>query len=38
MLRVAPHECELRAVIGEGVDLTMIEFDRADGLLRRIDC
>ena len=36
MLRIAPEKRKLRAVIGEGVDLTMIEFDRTDGLLRRI--
>src|SRR5208337_4167170 len=37
MLRIAPQERELRAVIGEGVDLAVIELDRADGLRRRID-
>ena len=32
MLRVAAQKCELRSVIGEGVDLAVIELDRADRL------
>ena len=38
MLRIAAQKCELRAVIGEGIDLAMIELDRTDGLRRRINC
>src|SRR5208337_1707202 len=38
MLRIAPQERELRAMIRVGVDLAVIELDRADGLLGRIDC
>ena len=38
VLRIAAQKCELRAVIGEGVDLAVIQLDRADGLRRRIDC
>ena len=37
VLRIATQERELRAVIGVGVDLAMIELDRADGLRGRID-
>ena len=37
VLRIATHERELRAVIGVGVDLPMIELDRADGLRGWID-
>ena len=37
MLRIAAQKRELRAMIGEGVDLAVIELDRADGLRRRID-
>ena len=37
MLRIAAQKCELRAVIGEGVDLAVIELDRADGLRGWID-
>ena len=37
MLRIAAQKCELRAMIGEGVDLAVIELDRADGLRGRID-
>ena len=37
MLRIAAQECELRSVIGEGVDLGVIELDGADRLRRRID-
>ena len=37
VLRIAAQKCELRSVIGEGVDLAVIELDRADGLRRRID-
>ena len=38
MLRIAPQERELRAMIRVGVDLAVIELDRADGLRGRIDC
>ena len=37
MLRIATHERELRAMIRVGVNLPVIEFDRADGLRGRID-
>ena len=37
VLRIAAHKCGLRSVIGEGVDLAMIELDRANGLRRWID-
>ena len=37
MLRIAAQKRELRSVIGEGVDLAVIELDRADRLRRRID-
>ena len=37
MLRIAPQKRELRAMIRVGVDLAVIELDRADGLLGRID-
>ena len=37
MLRIAAQKRELRSVIGEGVDLAVIQLDRADGLRRRID-
>ena len=37
VLRIAAQKRELRAVIGEGVDLAVIELDRADGLRRWID-
>jgi hypothetical protein len=37
MLRIAPQERELRSMIRVGVDLAVIELDRADGLRRRID-
>ena len=37
VLRIATQERELRAMIGVGVDLPMIELDRADGLRGRID-
>ena len=37
VLRIATQERELRAMIRVGVDLAMIELDRADGLRGRID-
>jgi hypothetical protein len=38
MLRIATQQRELRAMIRKGVDLAVIEFDRADGLFGRVDC
>ena len=37
MLRIAPQEGKLRAMIRVGVDLAVIQLDRAEGLLGRID-